>query len=357
MTPKRLPSLDGWRAVAIVIVLCHHTVFSYNYPFAADPWSSLVFDGNLGVRIFFVISGFLISYLLLNEAAKNGGINLKSFYVRRVFRIFPVYFAYLAVLLILAMAGLYHDSLSAWIGCLTFTRNMVGHNPPTATAHFWSLAVEEQFYLVWPVLLSGLALHRGARRYLGVLVVPIVVCPILRLWVIRFEAVSGVWDRVFYSGSILAYADSLAIGCVGAWLARSVRTMEIAKAYRVVGIPLLLLVIALGRYLEFYHGSRVMYAVVPWVQAWAILGCILLALHTGAAGFKTLNAKPVVAIGVLSYSLYVWHPLFLSSFMAMESRPLLYDWRLWVIPTAITATLSYRLLEKPLMQLRDKWRL
>jgi len=92
---RRLPSLDGWRAVSILIVLGFHCTFASGFPSALRPVFHWLFDGSLGVRFFFVISGFLITWLLLCEHEQRGAINLRSFYIRRALRILPVYLVFL----------------------------------------------------------------------------------------------------------------------------------------------------------------------------------------------------------------------------------------------------------------------
>ena len=175
----RIPSLDGWRAIGVTLVLVSHMPFSAGFP---EPYAyqlTEVFDGELGVRLFFVLSGFLITHLLLAEARASGGISLKRFYIRRALRILPIYVAYLLVLGVLTALGLYHDALSSWIGALTFTRNMIGQGR-SATVQLWSLAVEEQFYLVWPLVLGTFALWRRPRAFVWVLLLGIAACPIMR---------------------------------------------------------------------------------------------------------------------------------------------------------------------------------
>jgi peptidoglycan/LPS O-acetylase OafA/YrhL len=98
MTSPRLLSLDGWRAVAIFIVLGNHSTFAAGFPNGLKPFFYWFFDGGLGVRFFFVISGFLITWLMILEKDKNGSVDLRKFYIRRGFRILPVYFAFLGIL-------------------------------------------------------------------------------------------------------------------------------------------------------------------------------------------------------------------------------------------------------------------
>ena len=144
---KKLPSLDGWRAVSISLLLLGHSVFTPGFPSFAKAFNSQG-TGILGVRFFFVISGFLITWLLVGEREKTGSINLNHFYARRVLRIFPVNYVHLAVLGLLTA---FRQPASAWLANFTYTTNFFPTGFPTS--HLWSLAVEEQFYLLWPFLL------------------------------------------------------------------------------------------------------------------------------------------------------------------------------------------------------------
>src|SRR5436190_7094955 len=123
--------------------------FTATRGFSPPSWWDQVFQGNLGVRVFFVISGLLITYLLLLEADRRGRVSLRSFYTRRVLRIFPVYFLYLGVVFALTAAGLYTDTATTFIGSATFTRNLIGQSQ-SLTRHYRSLSVGEQIYVVRP---------------------------------------------------------------------------------------------------------------------------------------------------------------------------------------------------------------
>jgi len=156
-----IPTLDGWRAIAILAVIVHHATVSYVYPSGPYPsgrglWISRLL-GDHGVAIFFAISGFLICTRLLQEHRKTDRISLKSFYLRRAFRILPPYFLYLAILGVIAAAGVIEVEPIEWWSCAFFFRNyMPGPHPPFTgwyTGHFWSLSIEEHFYLFWPLML------------------------------------------------------------------------------------------------------------------------------------------------------------------------------------------------------------
>ena len=141
-----LPSLDGWRTVAILMVVAAH-----QRPWRLGLFHSQWLHGGRGVRLFFALSGLLICTRLLREEQRFGGISLRSFYTRRLFRIQPAALFYLAVISMLMLAGELPRVWSAVLGSALMVRTFL---PRTATnwetAHFWSLAVEEQFYLFLP---------------------------------------------------------------------------------------------------------------------------------------------------------------------------------------------------------------
>lgn len=146
---KRIPTLDGWRGIAIAMVITGHIQVAANYYIPL-----LKIRGQHGVTIFFVLSGFLITANLISRP-----VTLKNFYIRRFFRLMPAAWTFLAVLtLVDALTGF---PLSSWPeirACLLFYRNFL---PPVGgTGQFWTLSIEEQFYLIWP----GVLLLFGARR-------------------------------------------------------------------------------------------------------------------------------------------------------------------------------------------------
>jgi peptidoglycan/LPS O-acetylase OafA/YrhL len=147
LATQRLPSLDGLRAVSIALVIGSHAIGMFGVP----PWLqplTFIINGGLGVRIFFCISGFLITYLLLQERKRTGSIDLKSFYVRRALRIVPANYLFIAVLVAISLAGWIKIPTCNLLTAITYTKNYGCGGP--LEGHLWSLAVEEQFYLLWP---------------------------------------------------------------------------------------------------------------------------------------------------------------------------------------------------------------
>lgn len=161
-----LPTLDGWRAIAILLVVVDHAVGALRDPHPALMRFRL---GFLGVYIFFGISGLLITTRLIEEQAMRGGTSLKVFFIRRAFRILPPLLAMLGIVGLAGVAGLIPMPLPLWLFALALLRNytppgeVAGHYPGWYTAHVWSLSVEEHFYLLWPAALLILGTRRAAK--------------------------------------------------------------------------------------------------------------------------------------------------------------------------------------------------
>lgn len=350
---KRIRSLDGWRALGAMLVLVSHAPFTTGFPQRYAYGLSDVFDGELGVRIFFVLSGFLITYLLLQEADTTGSMSLKRFYIRRALRILPIYFTYLAVLGLLTALGLYRDTLSSWIDSLTFTRNMIGHGQ-SATGQLWSLAVEEQFYLLWPMLLGTFALWRRPRALVCVSVLVIVVCPLVRATLMSPPGGSLI-DRLFGRQSGLMYADSLIIGCLGAFLVR--RSENVPAAFEAPVLKgLAIACVVGGRILQLAPSPAWLVALIPSVQAFAIMFLIWgSAFHPPGVLSRVLNLRLVVLAGTLSYSIYVWHFLFVSNFVPQLADYWTHDWKWWMLCGITVAAASYYGVERPFLQLKARF--
>ncbi len=165
------PSLNGLRSVSIVLVLFDHFAFNSIYKFQ---YKFLVV-GHLGVYVFFVISGFLITTLLLKEKVATGTISLRYFYKRRFLRILPLVYLFLAVLLLLNQVFHLNISLLGFLGPILFLVNIGLFHNNWYTSHFWSLAYEEQFYLVFPFILK-----QSLRWYLYFIFLLLIMIIVLR---------------------------------------------------------------------------------------------------------------------------------------------------------------------------------
>ena len=148
----RIPSLDGFRAISILLVIGSHLVINRSIPSEAIKLLEHFSFGGLGVRIFFVISGFLITYLLLIEKERTGSIHLKFFYIRRILRIFPVFYTYLLVLAIINLLLNLQIPFLAFLSGALYIQNFAPWGSNWFIEHSWSLSVEEQFYILWPII-------------------------------------------------------------------------------------------------------------------------------------------------------------------------------------------------------------
>jgi peptidoglycan/LPS O-acetylase OafA/YrhL len=347
-----LPTLDGWRALAILGVLIYHGctyLFCSVGPYPSYQASLLIQAGARGVDIFFAISGFLICSRLLQEQREQGRIHLKGFYIRRFFRILPPYFMYLAVLALLVPAGIVSIRANEWWGCVLFVRNYVAGG--WYTAHFWSLSIEEHFYLFLPALLL-LAGVRQARPVVLVLALLIAVWRHLDghfHWLAALGAVDlrtdtrldallwGCWTALLMS--IPAYRE-----CVRKWF-------SLGLWLGVVGILL-----ALARYRPSWDQT-----LQAFLMPWLLLGTVL--RPTGLVA-QVLESRLLRWIGRLSYSLYIWQQLFLFGIGHWNSpRPFplgpLQELPGSICATFACATASYYLVERPAIRLGQRlatWR-
>jgi peptidoglycan/LPS O-acetylase OafA/YrhL len=357
----RLPSLDGWRALSVVMVLGSHSRYVAGFPAEARDIVGWVFNGSLGVRMFFIISGFLITWLMLKEDGETGRISLRRFYARRVLRILPVYFFFLAVVALLQWQTPFYQPSNVWLANLTFTTGLLSNVEQSfTTAHLWSLAVEEQFYIFWPVLVVLFGLAGSYGRALGCLVLPIVLAPACR--VVGYLGLEPSWVSPLFSHFVFTYnVDSLAVGCAAAVLlfhqADRVRAFLIAKPL-FVALPALLMIV--GPEIAT-RNLWLGFLTIPFGYSFQAVGAVLLitqsVLMAKSGVYRLLNIGPVVWIGTLSYSLYIWQQLFCT-------RPDVFglvgvwwmSWPGWLAATLAAACCSYYFLEQPLMQLRRRLR-
>lgn len=358
--PARLPCVDGWRVVCITLVLAWHSHFDPRVMALCQmPWLAPLFQGNLGVRCFFVISGFLITYLLLREHADTGHISLRSFYLRRAIRILPVYGAYLAVIGLLQLWAGFKQAPVTWLGDLTFTVNFLPRG--RISGHLWSLAIEEQFYTVWPVVLIWLLRSRDSRWFAAAFALP-VISTILFSFIGWTGHYPFLIHPLFHEHSSFVNFDSLGMGCLAAF--GLTRHQPYLRNFLVGGR--LLAVILLG-------GSMVLLPVYGAGSGWPVAQALsaILGRSIQAAGaamllvtsvirpdwFRPLNWAPVAYLGVLSYSIYIWQQPFSTS-PAELNLPFgwYYHFPIWLVCSLVVAVVSYHCLERPLMALRSRWR-
>jgi peptidoglycan/LPS O-acetylase OafA/YrhL len=295
----RLASLDGLRALSIGAVILGHLSGTPGFPAALAPWLlNRYWDvANLGVRVFFVISGFLITHLLLREEEARGAVSLRAFYARRIRRILPAYLTYVFVVAALAMWDVVSIPSGGLLAALTFTMNYTA-NGGVPLSHVWSLAVEEQFYLLWPPMLVLLGRRRAAWAALAV----VLLAPVARVGEHMLDPT--LHTRIAFETN----ADLLAIGCLLAlWREPLSRTRWYGELALARWTAPVLLLLGTACNMPYHLGLGLGQTIVALAIALMIDRCIR--RPNGLAG-RVLNARPIVALGTISYSLYLWQQLF-----------------------------------------------
>lgn len=334
---KRIPTLDGWRAFAILLVVAHHAGTAFYTESQYYNISPTRF-GTWGVPVFFGLSGLLITKLLLEENDRTGDISLKSFYVRRAFRILPLVFLYIFTI---AAFG-FLVSRTELVSSIFFFRNYLPESlGGVYTAHLWSLAIEEQFYLIWPGLLVLVGVRRGLRTAAGLSVA-------LAVWVsvdFHFHLFQRVLPALNSDARTDLRLNGLFCGCAVAFLLHNAQTREWLRKHFsfVVWIVLALGIVADLRYQPYLTAFWIA-VLIPSLMAGT-------ALHPEWALSRLLDLEPVKWVGRISYSLYVWQQLFLIP--SWDSKPLgvVQHWPYNIVLALLCACLSYYLVEKPLIHL------
>jgi peptidoglycan/LPS O-acetylase OafA/YrhL len=367
---RRLPALDGMRGVAFLLVAMHNfDAFEGHIP---AEWLPAVIShmGWIGVQIFFVLSGFLITDQLIDGHGKER--SLRSFYLRRAFRILPLYYLALVSALILAplfialpadMSASLSQQRWLWLLLNNWTQPFHGHVIPFS--HFWSLAVEEQFYLVWPfIVLTCLAATTGARRMLHVCAALVVLALLARCIAVAL----GLPQDVPYMFTICRM-DALAIGAAANVVFRvwgSHLQHGLASTWILVGALLLFVVTAITTNAYYVHSLQTIvfgYPVLGVVTAAIMLVCAEKRRQLlPDAARRLLCLAPLRSIGKYSYAMYIVH-LPLSIFAGARIRELLDQAGLpsntalllvLLLLSYILGALSYLLVERHLFALRDR---
>lgn len=344
---SRILALDGIRGIAFLMVFfCHLSIFG---------------TGQFGVDLFFVLSGFLITSILLQEQKRNGSINIGKFYLRRALRLLPALFAVvLGVLLytliilpypkfLLALSDVWRIVLYVWNWTLASDWNQIVERHQEMYTHLWSLSVEEQFYIVWPCLVM-LLLRVSRSIVLLFLIVGMIVPAILRL--LLWDEGSALW---IYFRTDLRF-DNLLYGALVAWvlywgyepkdLSRTVLSWAGVVAF--IG----LIGIAIPNFIthgEIYtHGLFSLVALFAAVLIASAVWCPLAPLRW------FLEFKPLCWVGKVSYGLYLWHwPIILVVTRLMLPSTIITDLIIITTLLAITA-ISYYKLELPFLRLKDR---
>lgn len=341
-----LPGLNGLRAIAALSVMWGHVfqsdfgdwdVKGFSLPVVAD-----------GVTLFFVISGFLITYLLLNEHEKSRQVSIPKFYMRRILRIWPIYYLYLVIAL--SVTALWSDS-NIWY-YIFFGANIpfiltMGIWP---IVHYWSIGVEEQFYLFWPWILK---LTHG--KNVRLLTMAIGLCA---LWLLCKWGIYLGWGKTTaYRFFAVTRFDCMMLGAIGAILYfTKVKWFNQLMSNRLMGLICLLLLFFSQPWADIVPAPM-----RPQIIALLSLVCIMNQLYHPIIN---LENRLCDFVGKISYGIYIIHPLLIFLLSGL--------WRSWCLPlssglaavsiyilvtftTLLIAWLSYRFYESPFLRLKNRF--
>lgn len=369
MTNEYFRSLDGIRGVGIIFVLGYHYLLLSDYD-----WSTIGFSW-IWIQMFFVQSGFLITRILTASAQEDAGAYFSRFYWRRILRIFPVYFGYLLVAAITwRFLGVPEEFGRRAPTLLSFTYNLADVAREIVHGnlwfiHFWSLSVEEQFYLAWPLLVYLL----GPRALRLLVVAVILLVPLFRWWFVQHLISDGMSPemsgRLSYSFTV-SQLDALATGAAIAILNLQTRVRHTGRW--ALGMVSLLVAAGALNYLALTRsgmelsvsslglsGGLVGNLQHVWSYTLVNLAFLFVILHLTSEGYRGVFTAPVlVRIGKIAYGMYVYHMAVLIAFDWLNERylhNLALSFAMGFGATYLLADLSYRYFEQRFLAMKDRW--
>jgi peptidoglycan/LPS O-acetylase OafA/YrhL len=364
---RYVPFLDGLRALSIALVMGVHGLGPISESIARP------LNGWVGVDVFFVISGFLITSLLAQEVASTGTLSVKRFWMRRVLRIMPAYYFFLLVMAVwlgaeafpaLTVAATYltdYDSALGW-GNLGRYRSLLGHT--------WSLAVEEQFYLLWPALFYVVLAYRSKKvLYDRGLITTTAAIALVVAWRAYLVTTGASNDRLYLAFD--TRFDAILTGCLAAllwaapaWQGRIRSGLASAWTPWIIVAGLLLSAANLG----FPHDRGLPFWVVALPLQNALVAVLILSLlvHPYSRITTFFSQRVLTWIGRLSYSLYLWHVMV---FYGVDHKAPVTQWlgvtgysadfvreALKLVGVLAVACLSYYMVERPFLQIKKRWK-
>ncbi len=359
---KHIKGLDCLRAIAIILVILDHS----NDRRGPDPDEATLTGlainiflptGSFGVNLFFVLSGFLITTILLNQKEQNTPFlfTIKNFFFRRALRIFPIYYLSLALLFTINYPDIRNNIL--WL--LTYTSNIeiYRHHSWNAFSHSWSLSVEEQFYLIWPWIILLIPV-----KYIKHTMVILITTGIMsRIWVTK---VDHGFDYLLVSDC----ADAFGTGGLYAYLALVPGRLSRFQNFLKLSLPVSLLLYIYWKSGDYFHYTPHFYFLSRTVDAIISISVIHYAIHCKQRNISRyiFENRLLIWIGTMSYGLYLYHypiewlyDLYMGKLVEKGASPVLNDFYIafglkLIILFCITYV-SYEYLEKPLLQRKDRF--
>jgi peptidoglycan/LPS O-acetylase OafA/YrhL len=358
------PNLDGLRFFSFLAVFLLHSLVTDSNAIRESYWfkqAKLLAHADLGVSFFFVLSGFLITYLLVAENRSRGKIDVTAFYIRRVLRIWPLYFfcvfyGFIVTPYLRSLAGQSPFENASPFLCSVFLNNFdrIIHGPPQSAVLgvLWSIAVEEQFYLLWPLLLFFIP----AKHY---------------KWIFAGVVAVSICYRSFVTGETaenhtLGVISDMAIGGFAAWLSQRNNFFEklfqkIPKAWTIIFYITTALLIIFWYQLFLF---RILITLRRIIMATCFAWIILEQNYNTKSFFKISNFKTISSLGKYTYALYCLHPIGISfTVAALRAAGLNHEaWQIIFLQLPVSLLLSillsyvsYHAFEKHFLRLKEKF--
>lgn len=333
MNSNRIITFDGIRGIAVILVMLLHAHFQLGK------------GGAIGVDIFFVLSGFLITKNLLDDYAKNGYVSMKKFWVKRFFRLFPPFFVLLITIFALSfyIEDVRHKNAvlveirDSFFYLSNFSWFWFDHNDNRILGHTWSLSVEQQFYIFWPLFLLGI-IRFVHKKWFFVMMLIVFLS-------LSFFKHSRYSSEIFKS----IYFESIFIGCIFSIAVWNRWITNYRHSYLSFLSFVLICVIGLFGFdfFKYFSLTGYVFLLVPLAVILILINCMSL---DNSLINNILSYKPLVYIGSISYGLYLWHIPVFRLFKWYSNSPPYISFILKFILTFIIASLSYFLLEKKMLK-------
>lgn len=360
--------IDALRALAVLLVIWFHAAgaaYSYISPpdgLMTNIYHNITVIGRTGVDLFFVISGFLITGILMDTAHKAN--NLKNFYIRRTLRIFPLY--YMSLIVIFALIYIFYGGVDVegeLLPHIFYFQNWrmdFRHGEYIFLNHYWSLAVEEQFYIVWPLLF--LFCFKRSARMVGALCLSLfIIACFCRYYFLNEGELAVLFMNTF------CRIDTLVLGSFAAFILREYKPdMKLVKDISALSLGVLSFVIVMTLLVfapkHGYDIAIVYHAYVPIALFHVFLVTYIFSLNKTGHSCRILNSKYILKIGQVSYGIYVFHwPItillakqsFVKEMDYMTSHGYLF--LMTLLLSFVCAAISYKFFEKPILKLKDRY--
>lgn len=354
ISKNRIPSLDGIRAVSILMVIFAHGLETFPTSWR-DPISQYffpLFSARLGVRIFFVLSGFLITTLLLKELRKTNSINLKKFYWKRALRIFPAFYAYLGFVSLLCIFGILNIDSSRLVSSSLFLMNY-SHLWIATTSqdnwfigHLWTLCIEGQFYLFFPLILKN-----GENTTRTIVLTLIILVPVIRVLSYILLPSQRNYSTITFHTAI----DPILIGAMAAMLQGRPKFEALSETMTktVISISFILFLFIASPLIERSSLSGTYMNSIGITLSSILIVFVMLWLIRKPKTLigKVMNSPVLIYLGQRSYSLYLWQQLFQTPSINLTWTGM---FPLNFLLTFLMAELSYQLVETRFLKMRRK---